>query len=84
MTTVKNEIFIGLQPENFYLMGEGISLWWGGRGGGSLLGGNWANIWLVGGLFPIPPVGKTLKGESEIWKNNEKRKWVVSKEIYIK
>ena len=62
-------------------MGEGISLWWGA---GSLLGGNWANIWLVGGLFPIPPVGKTLKGESEIWKNNEKRKWMVSKETYIK
>ena len=49
MNTAKNDIFIGLQPEYCYLVGE-INLWWwqkikivwwgewGGRG--SLLGGD--------------------------------------------
>ena len=32
--------------------GEGIKIWWGGRG--------WENFYLVGGTSPIPPVGKTL------------------------
>ena len=44
MTTAKNDIFIGLQLENFHLVGageltfdEGIKIWcWGG---GGLLGG---------------------------------------------
>ena len=29
MTTAKNEVFIGLSPENFCLVVGEISLWWG-------------------------------------------------------
>ena len=35
MTTGKNDVFIGLQLENFYLVGEGEGandFWWGGWG----------------------------------------------------
>ena len=28
MTTVKNEVFIGLLHENVYLVGEGTNYWW--------------------------------------------------------
>ena len=55
MNTAKNDIFIGLQPEYCYLVGE-INLWWlqrkkfsGGRGGVYL--GNfskWANEQIFG------------------------------------
>ena len=40
MTTAKNEVFIGLQPENFYLVVGEISPWWGEQkfGGGVYLG----------------------------------------------
>ena len=42
MTTAKNEVFVGLEPENFYLVVGEVSLWWGGikTWWGSLLGGN--------------------------------------------
>ena len=53
------------RSENYYLAGE-MNLWWEEqkfvRGGFFLVGGEWANIWLVRGTHPspIPPVGKTL------------------------
>ena len=28
-TTAKNEVFIGLQHENCYVVGAGINIWWG-------------------------------------------------------
>ena len=43
--------------------GEEIKVKWRGRGGGGGRGGRdkkKANFWLVVGLLPIPPVGKTL------------------------
>ena len=37
MTITKNEVFIGLQYENCYLVTR-INLWWWGGGGGIKLG----------------------------------------------
>ena len=66
MTTAKNDIFIGLQPEYCYLVGE-INLWWWWRRNIWWWGwwgvyserffqvGELANFWLVGGL---PQQGK--------------------------
>ena len=41
----------------------GIKIWWGGVYWGGIFPGavGWANLWLMGGTPPFPPVGKTLK-----------------------
>ena len=55
MTTPKNEIFIGLQHENYYLVGGDKNLvgrgvyYGGGGGGGGFPGGGEANFRLAGG-----------------------------------
>ena len=60
MTTVKNDVFVGLQLENFHLVRGKLT--WGDYkyillGGGIFLGGGvggeWANFLLVGGTPPI-------------------------------
>ena len=74
MTTGKNDVFIGLQLENFYSVGEeegandfggeGKKIWWGGGGGeGDFfrgVGGGALNKFLADGGAPhYPPVGKS-------------------------
>ena len=49
MTTATNEDFIGLQPENFYLV-VGIKIWWG-----SLLG-EISKFLASGGILTQSPV----------------------------
>ena len=51
MTTGKNDVFIGLQLENFYSVGEeegandfggeGKKIWWGGGGEREIFSGGW-------------------------------------------
>ena len=67
MTTAKNEVFIGLQLENCYLV-EGELTFGGGQGllGGDFLGGGGMSKFSAvggggGGLSPFFPVEKTLK-----------------------
>ena len=61
MTTAKNDVFIGLYLENFYLVGEltfggeGIKVWWGGILLGIFLGGGMSEFLACGGrLHPSP------------------------------
>ena len=56
MTTVKNEVFIGLLHENVYLVRKELL-----AGEEIVRGAEWMSKFLViGGIIPYPPVGKTL------------------------
>ena len=57
MATVKNEVFIGLLHENFYLVGKELTF-----GGGRNCSRCRVNeqIFREWGDYPYPPVGKTL------------------------
>ena len=77
MTTAKNEVFVGLKLEKFYL-----------EGGGSLLGEifpgggwEWANFWLVGCLPHLPSVGKpcSVSQKKCYWESEIKKYLLVIK-----
>ena len=55
MATVKNEVFIGLLHENFYLVGKELTF-----GGERMQGRVNEQIFCEWGDSPYPPVGKTL------------------------